>query len=570
MQSPFGDAFEQLVNQAIELLDDTLRFNQAFITRIRAALLQITKFSFNHPNNGDEQLYANRNYIGNYTKALQHDGIGEVISSEYRVYLGALQTGNFADFEPPNLSVGPVKLTDPQAAYAFELEGADSHGLEMPAAPAFSSAQEISEIAEVYWQALTRDVPFTDYDSNELTNAATTDLSRFADFRGPKVNNQVTTGTLFRGDLPGDLIGPYLSQFLWLDVPVGIAAPFPMDVPGGGPVPVPLLSQRKPFAPPGQDFITDYQEWLNIQNGQPAPPPPPLDEPRYIHTSRDLAEFVHRDYPYLTFVNACLILLSYGPDALDPANPYLNAKNQKGFGTFGASDILDLVARVANEALKAAWYQKWLVHRRLRPEEFGGWLENERRRIQNYPFDPQERPKLDFVLERVFDYNRSKNQLRFGKDEGSYLLPQAFPEGCPTHPAYPSGHATYAGACVTVLKSFFNEDFMYSLDPNDDSRPTTMVANENGTALLPYLGPDILTVGGELNKLASNIAIARDAAGVHWRTDASEGLKLGEQVAICLLQDRVQTYREDFPGYTLTKFNKQKICINQDGTITNL
>ena len=28
-----------------------------------------------------------------------------------------------------------------------------------------------------------------------------------------------------------------------------------------------------------------------------------------------------------------------------------------------------------NRALKAAWYQKWSVHRRLRPEEFGGRLQ---------------------------------------------------------------------------------------------------------------------------------------------------------------------------------------------------
>ena len=39
---------------------------------------------------------------------------------------------------------------------------------------------------------------------------------------------------------------------------------------------------------------------------------------------------------------------------------------------------------------------------------------------------------------------------------GTALLPQAYAEGCPIHPAYPSGHATIAGACVTVLKAFFD------------------------------------------------------------------------------------------------------------------
>jgi membrane-associated phospholipid phosphatase len=257
---------------------------------------------------------------------------------------------------------------------------------------------------------------------------------------------------------------------------------------------------------------------------------------RYIHTSRDIAEFVHRDYPYLTFVNACLILLSYGPQALDPANPYLSAKTQIGFPTFGASDVLDLVARVANEALKAAWYQKWLVHRRLRPEEFGGWIDNQKNNRASYPLDSEilNSPVLNQVFNRY----------------GSYLLPQAFPEGCPTHPAYPSGHATYAGACVTVLKAFFNADFPI---------PQPMVASDDGLKLLPYTRPDSLTVGGELNKLAANIAIARNAAGVHWRTDATEGLKLGEAVAICLLADRKTLYNEPFKGFTLTKFDNSKV-----------
>lgn len=542
-------------------LDGIQRRNQAFLIRVRAALFQAQKFSFRHPNNKDEQEYKGR-YFGTYTKALkkQDNGTGEVDPSAYEDYLKALQTGGFANFEAIPLG-GTTKLIDPQAAYAFELEGIDTHGLTMLPAPDFDSAQEIGEIAEVYWQALARDVPFSRYSTDELTQAAAADLSNFSDFRGPKVDGMVTPAMLFRGDTPGDLAGPYLSQFLWADVPYGVAGKFPADLPGGGATPVPPNTQRRPFPQldnerHGEDFMTDYQEWLNIQNGQPPSQSEmtKLDEanPRYIHTSRDLAEFVHRDYPYQTFVNAGLILLSYGPDALDPANPYLNAKTQTGFGTFGASDVLDLVARVANEALKAAWYQKWLVHRRLRPEEFGGWLENQRSGRANYPFNSEERAKLDTVLNEVSN--------RYG----NYLLPQAFPEGCPTHPAYPSGHATYAGACVTVLKAFFKEDFPI---PSDK---LVVVANDDGTERRDYVvgedGPE-LTIGGELNKLAANIAIGRDAAGVHWRTDASEGLKLGEDLAICFLQDRARLYNEPFNGFRLTKFDGTAISIPPNGNI---
>jgi hypothetical protein len=68
-------------------------------------------------------------------------------------------------------------------------------------------------------------------------------------------------------------------------------------------------------------------------------------------------------------------------------------------------------------------------------------------------------------------------------------------------------------------------------------------------------------VGGELNKLASNIALGRDIAGVHWRSDGSEGLKLGEAVAIGLLTDLRATYSEDFGGFSLTKFDGTTLTI---------
>src|SRR5258705_4787428 len=98
---------------------------------------------------------------------------------------------------------------------------------------------------------------------------------------------------------------------------------------------------------------------------------------------------------------------------------------------------------------------------------------------------------------------------------GNALLPMAFPEGSPTHPAYGGGHATVAGACVTILKAWFDESFVI---------PDPVVPNHQGTALVAYTGPDArsLTVGGELNKVAANIAIRRNIAGIHCRTDSNQ------------------------------------------------
>jgi hypothetical protein len=131
---------------------------------------------------------------------------------------------------------------------------------------------------------------------------------------------------------------------------------------------------------------------------------------------------------------------------------------------------------------------------------------------------------------------------------GTALLPQAFPEGAPTHPSYGSGHATVAGACATILKAWFDESFVLP-------GPVLVPADANGTSLVPLPGPQVqLTVGGELNKLAANIANGRNAAGVHWRSDFTEAVRLGEEIAIRLLQEQRPTYNEDH-HFTLTRFD---------------
>jgi hypothetical protein len=135
--------------------------------------------------------------------------------------------------------------------------------------------------------------------------------------------------------------------------------------------------------------------------------------------------------------------------------------------------------------------------------------------------------------------NSQAVQASFSKF-GDYFLAQAFPEGSPTHPAYPTGHGTVAGACITVLKFFFDNDFVI---------PNPVVPTSDGLALVPYTGSDAgqMTVAGELNKLANNISFGHGIhAGIHWRSDTSSSIQLGEAVAISMLQDRAPTYAEKF------------------------
>jgi membrane-associated phospholipid phosphatase len=495
------------------------RRKRAYSLRKTCARLQRAAPRPVHPTNTDDEQYSTR--IGSFTKALPHNNFGEVDAAAYTALLTALESGKPNDFAVIPLG-GAVKLANPQAAYAFALEGADSHHLEIPAAPAFASAEEAAEMAEVYWQALTRDVPFVEYETSSLINQATADLSAFSMFSGPKDGNTVTSETLFRGNTMGDLTGPYLSQFLWKDIPYGAQS---------------IVQQyRVPIA--GNDHLTSYTEWLKVQNGMPPTSVISFDPtPRYLRNGRDLGEYVHRDFTYQAFLNAALILLSLGGAALDDNNPYKTSTTQSGFSTFGGPAILDLVARVANAALQAAWYQKWLVHRRLRPEEFGGRVHNHKMDAATYPIHSEllNSPVLDTVF----------------NPHGTYLLPIAYPEGCPIHPAYPAGHATIAGACTTILKAFFKESFVLA---------NPVEASADGLSLLPYTGAS-LTVGGELNKLAANIALGRDTVGVHWRSDGMEGIKLGEAVAIGVLKDFSLTYNEVSAGFSLTRFDDTTITV---------
>lgn len=495
------------------------RRQEAYEIRENAAQFQRRLPLPSHPCNGDEDLYPNK--IANFSKTLPHNELGEVDINAYKSFIKALTTGNPDMFESIPLG-GITKLANPQASYAYDLVGPDCHHLTMNIAPTFNSAWRASEMAENYWSALTRDVDFMDYDTDPLTINAALDLSKFSDFQGPKEDGVVTTRTLFRGNLLGDLVGPYISQFFYKDVPFGNKT----------------IDQRYESPVVGDDFMVSYDEWLNIQNGGSPKDSITFDSlPRYIRNGRDLGQWVHIDFTYQSMLNACLILLSLGQEALDPQNPYLNSRTQIGFITFGAAQILDFVTKAARVALEAAWFQKFLVHRVLRPEAFGGCVQNNLTGVTNYPIN--EELLNSAAIPMVFN--------RYG----TYLLPMAYPEGSPTHPAYPAGHACIVGACATILKAFFNESFII---------PEPVVANADGLCLIPYLGAD-LTIGGELNKLASNISIGRDLAGVHWRSDSSEGLNLGEAVAIQILQDYKNTYNENFNGFTLTKFNGTTIII---------
>jgi hypothetical protein len=518
----------------------------AFEVRFGTATLEATPTgSVKHTTNGDEQLYADKS--GTYTKCLKQDAPGVVNPNAFKLFRKALGSADgtiqgTADFEVPGLIGAGRPLNGPLGAFALTLVGADSQHFGdalVPPAPKLASPEYAVELVELYWASLLRDVPFTEYPANDTAAVAAAELTKLgALYAGPRDNGVVTPDLLFRGGLTlpnkkgkstkyfaGETLGPYLSQLCILPTQLGVQ---PID-------------QRLTTLAAGVDYMTNLNAWAAVQNGVMPLAPPALDPMRrYLHNGRGLGAYTHIDELYQAYLIAYLVLNTL-KIASNPTSPYVGFKNQRAFGTFGPPDVVATLGAVARAALNSVWYQKWIVHLRHRPESGGGIVEliqtGKGNTIQG---------KVDPIMLNSMALQQSVVQ------NGSYLLSQAFPEGSPSHPAYPTGHGTVAGACITVLKFFFD---------GDAKIPFPMVPTADGLSLVPYTGGDTLTVNGELHKLAHNISFGHGIhAGIHWRSDTDYSILQGEAVALTFLQDQAWTYKEDF-AVTLTKLDGSKVTI---------
>jgi hypothetical protein len=477
-----------------------------------------------HTTNGDEELYPDKS--GTYTKGILQDGIGLVNPQAYRSFRTAINSGRFSDWENI-ITGGPRTQNGPLGGRSFALEGSDGsqfgnatsprnqiRQIVVPPAPALASATYGTELVEMYWASLCRDIAFSDYGNNPISVQAAVELDGMPTYLGPRNSSgQVTPANLFRGIYPGDTIGPYASQLMLIPTFMG-AQP---------------INQRINSYLEGQDFMTDPITYQQVQNGIPTGANVALDRvPRYITSGRDLGTFTRQDVLFQEYFTAALVL-NYIGAPLNPGNPYVSSTKQNGFGTFGGPDIAATICADARLALNSVWYQKWWIHLRHRPESGGAIVRQILKGFGN---------TLDgHVNANVL--NSQAVQASFNK-YGDYFLSQAFPEGSPTHPAYPTGHGTVAGACITILKFFFDGTYVI---------PNPVVPTNDGQQLVAYTGNDAgqITVNGELNKLANNVSFGHGIhPGIHWRTDTSSSIQLGEAVAISMLQDRASTYAEPF------------------------
>lgn len=611
---------------------------------LRSLSSNSTNNPLEHFDNGDEAKFLNQAFVGSFTKGLPHDDkTGKIIDSEqFKRFRVAIHSGDFFNEQQPdlgrNVNSSPrwraidleTKIRgweSPSSGLTFEMHGPDSHSVTMPPAPKLGSNELIFELAEVYWLALLRDVHFNQFQagSDESTlNDAIAYLNAFPEKgtsrRERRLNstNQLNAQNIFRGATDGDLIGPYLSQFLLIGSPghennqdnvtdglIGFGA---------------LKIDQKMIPAEFQlDHMTTWNVYLDVQDGANLRGEDKFtNQKRFIKCPRDLATYVHFDALYQAYLNACLILLGFNApvdQGIAQLNSIFSDRAQElspdgvgrvdGFALFGPAHILNLVTEVSTRALKAVRYQKFNVHCRLRPEALAGWMEaiNSGTNIKDIFEVKQMYDALSQILGGVNlfadlkAHNKEQNSpTKFAQrpyviqpdlGQENVLLPMAFPEGSPMHPAYGAGHATVAGACVTILKAFFDTDAVIGRTHDGEIKitslndytannysPVAFVANNDGTSLDNSEAVNLnspLTVGDELNKIAANISIGRNMAGVHYYSDYIDSLIMGEKIAIGMLLEQsfaYEIYPERIcPGFSLTTFLGRYLQI-KNGKIT--
>ncbi|MEM6966271.1 MAG: vanadium-dependent haloperoxidase [Bacteroidota bacterium] len=607
------------------------RKDLAFAKRVEAATISSSLPPVTHEANGDESKFTvdpdKKNFPMSFTKGLKHDENTGLIENpeDFEQLADAIDTGDPEDFKLVPLGLDVLTVIDGEPVYnwhsakaqnakatvrawesagaglTFDLQGPDAQAVTMPKAPALGSEELDAEMAEVYAQAILRDIPLSTFWTNNVNQAAdSARVETFVDLLNklPYFDQNQRTGnrplmrnTIFRGITDGDHVGPYISQFLLAgDTGRGQRA-------NGDPEFSPLhgqinygaqtLSQKVRTALKNVNYMTTWEEWLDVQNGADLRGLEGYEKTtnkqtgrRFITTGRDLATYVHYDALYQAYLNACLLLLSLGAP-FDPGIPFQAADaddRQQGFAHYGGPHILSLVTEVATRALKAVRYQKFNVHRRLRPEALAGRIER-RMAIKEACTDEFEKMYNRLDVGSPIHNKTLTDEIRTFADGGkNMLLPMAFCEGSPMHPAYGAGHATVAGACVTILKAFFDENKFLNISSDgeafsisDNAGNFAFVPEANGqklttVSLFPGEG---LTVGGELNKLAANISIGRNWAGVHYFSDYEDSIKMGEEIALGLLCEQSVTYNPlEKASMSITKFNGETITI-ENGVVTH-
>jgi len=402
------------------------------------------------------------------------------------------------------------------------------------------------EIAEVYAMALLRDKPFFEWRQDPDVQKVVDILNTYTHkSSAPLEGGMITMNTLMRGNGPDETVGPYVSQYLLQPFSYGN-----------------LRITQKYVMENDALKTSTWTEFIKIQDGQPSSDKTAEARESFNFCPRILGSGVHKDPLFQLYYDAALI--SFGCDIKPAGIKGMTPPKITAWTQGGKPDVFGAVSTVANMALKAAWWHKWQQAMRIRPEAVGGLFEFCKNNEAECEKVPKLRPMYDAFRQGLKDMTKNLTG-------GTLLLPLQYPEGSPTHPSWPAGHAVVAGACVTVLKAMLNTH-----GSNNEKLPwpkgkkgkcsAIEAVSGNTTAVCHEDDASKMTIVGELNKLASNAALGRNVAGVHYRSDGAQGMLLGEQIAIQYLKNKFQEYalKSISNSFTLEKFDGMVIEITAE------
>ncbi|CAM9570084.1 unnamed protein product [Ectocarpus sp. 13 AM-2016] len=470
----------------------------------------------------------------------------QVNEDTYQALKDCIFSGDFATCEAVPAGEPTGYLVNPVGGMALDMAGPANSSMTTPPVPTLESPEWAAQLAECYWMALSRDVPFSRNGTDEITIAAAACLD-FCGGTGVAVAGDgdgcVDPSTkLFRASFVGADTGPMIFQLL--------VKVFTIDSS--------TVTPKQATFKPGVDYMTGHDDWLFIQNGGAADSHEEMDGgKRYIRNGRDLSRLVHSDNIYSEFFRGALILLDEGV-ALSKAGsngPYADTGGrQPGFVEYGTSHAMNV--RSCEAAQRSAWYQKWNVHLMARPEALIGTL-------HHVLVGDLQGPTLHDAGSRgecFLIFRRRVVSLTVIRTLDLLGVRQATKGGSPAHTSYPAGHAVQNGAFATVLKA------LVGLERGGECFTDPVLPDDDGLELVAWEGGS-LTYEGEINKLAANVAFGRQMTGVHYSFDSTQGLLLGEAVAVRMLQQELMSYPEAFPC-EFRLFDEEVLKLHPDGSIS--
>lgn len=373
----------------------------------------------------EDRKYATSNFIGSFTKGLEHNDIGLValpgIKDEYTLLASAIFNNTELPFVPKQPLVNPVPIY-------CNFIGAARDVVMTPLPPSVGSLERAYEMAELYAMSTARDIEFTAYASNDIIANAVAKLSAISGAIQHLQRTNDTTKfnrlTIFRGIFKAPLEGSFRSAF-WEKFSSSYLYPY------------------------SGDYLTTRSETITRQTTV-APIPTVNDDAFSIpRTLRHLAHVVKTESVATVFSKAAAVL-----DGAD-------ARRSGKYTVYDDVDVYSSIGELSKIAMQSTWDLKWRKYRTLRPEAYGI--------IASFEFESK--PLGNGGAFIIPSQIRNDDAYKALIAQNGGILSQCYYNGSDCSPAYPSEVAVCAGALATLLKAKYTSNATFP-----DS--TTTIASE--------------------------------------------------------------------------------------------